>query len=555
MIDRTENPIRVLSFTPFAGIWPHAVAEAQLMKLLGDREFDRYLLTCGRGLRGFCTVMESRGMGLESSVSLREKTCERCCQDARIVARSTGVIHQDLSEFTLEEDASWIESRLTNLEIDAYLDLEIDGLPIGRIAAYETLIKFKKTSTDLSCDEFMHYKETLRNCFATFVAGSRALAAIRPSVVLAYSPQYGVPGVFAALAQANGCRVIFVEGSSNIAERYSSVRLWDWSEFGLVNPALEAWEDRFTRDRSREVGRSLNHVRELSASTSFSVYSVKARGASARLHFGIKVGLPIILAALSSYDEAYSAVVIGGFPEEKFRSKVFVDQFAWINSLIAWARSHPDVCVVVRLHPRDFANKREGHVAEQAERWSSLFVDLPANVRVDHPRDAFPLHDLLDDVSVLTTGWSATAIEAMLEGIPVVTYDLCLPSYPVGIHMSGVSVDEYFANLEQALLLGRSPSHRQGALEWLTFNFVEGTVRTGGRARDRGSRLAIRVRSAVPAAVERLLPGLVHRLDLAMPVDRRDRGKLHHFVRGGFRSLFEVEVTQDLEQPPNGVEL
>ncbi len=555
MSGKTGIPIRVLSFVPFTGIWPHAVAEAQLLKLLGDGEFDRYVLTCGRGLHSFCTVMESRGMSAASSPRLREATCDRCCRDAGLVARNTLSTHHDLAEFALEQDEKWIESQIADVERNSYLELEVDGFPIGRIAAYETLIKFKKTSSDLSEAEFMHYKETLCNCLATYTAGSRALAAIKPSVVLVYSPQYGVPGVLASLAQANGCKVIFVEGSSNIAERYSSVRLWNWAKFGLVNPGLDVWEDRPVRDWSREVDRALNHVEELSASRSFSVYSAKARGDSARSHFGIEAGVPIILAALSSYDEAYSAAVIGGFPESKFRSHVFVDQFAWIGNLIAWARRHPDACLVVRLHPRDFANKREGHVAEQSERWGAVLTDLPANVLVDHPSEAFPLHDLLGDVSVLTTGWSATAIEAMLEGIPVVTYDQCLPSYPPEIHSSGESAHEYFANLEQALLLGRSSAHRQRALEWLTFNYVEGTVRTGGRVRDRGPRMTVRVRSLFIAAIERLLPGLVHRFDLAMPVDHRDRVKLRKFVQGGYGSLFEVEATRDSGQTPKGTGL
>jgi hypothetical protein len=544
MSDRAGNSIRVLSFMPFSGIWPHALAEAQLLKLLGVREFEPFLLTCGRGLSNFCTVMESRGMSVTSSARVREGTCDRCCRDAQLIARSTKASHRDLAEFTKEEDASWIESQLAELAKISYEELEVDGLPIGRIAAYETLIKFKKTSTDLGDDEFIYYKETLGNCLAAYATGSRALKAIQPSVVIIYSPQYGVPGVIASLARANGCRVIFAEGSSNIAERYSSVRLWDWVEYGLVNPALDAWENRPGRDWSKDLDRSLNHVEELAASTSFSVYSEKARGASARSHFGIQGGVPIVLAALSSYDEAYSAVVIGGFPESKFKSHVFVDQFTWIKSLIAWAHMHPEVCLVVRLHPRDFANKREDHVAEQAERWDVVLTDLPGNVLIDHPSEAFPLHDLLGEVSVLTTGWSATAIEAMLEGIPVVTYDKYLPSYPADIHLSGESADEYFANLERALRLGRSPTHRQRALEWLTFNYVEGTVRTGGRFRDRGSRLVARALALLMPGLEWLLPGLTHRLDLAMPVDRRDRAKLRDFALGDYGSLFEVEARQ-----------
>lgn len=547
MLSHASDSTRILSFMPFVGIWPHAVAEAQLLKLLREPDFDRHILTCGRGLPNFCTVMESHGKTPGSSAAVLDRTCDRCCTDARIVARSTDARHHTLSDFTLESDEAWIQSQLEVVDANTYLALELGGVPIGRIAAYETLIKFKKASSALSDNEFSYYLETLGNCLVTLLAGGRALAAIQPNLVLVYSPQYGVPGVMASLARGAGCRVIFVEGSSNIAERYSAVRLWDWGEFGLVNPAVDAWGDRTERDRSVDFDRALNHVEELSASRSFSVYSTKARGASARAHFGIDSHSPIVVAAVSSYDEAYSAVVIGGFPEKKFRSHVFVDQFDWIRSLVAWANERPEISLVIRLHPRDFANKREGHQAEQATVWSAVLADHPANVFVDHPSEAFPLHDLLSEATVLTTGWSATAIEAMLEGIPVVTYDECLPSYPREIHSTGESPSEYFANLDKALLQGRTHTHREAALEWLTYNYVEGTVRTGGRIRDRGPRPTYRARAVLLAVAERLVPGLAHRSDLAMPLDRRDRGKLLQFIRGECKSLFELGPTPDDE--------
>ena len=61
----------------------------------------------------------------------------------------------------------------------------------------------------------------------------------KPDVVICYSLQYVITGVFAAVAAREGIRTIFVEGSANDVERYSHLRMWDWGTHGLNQPALE----------------------------------------------------------------------------------------------------------------------------------------------------------------------------------------------------------------------------------------------------------------------------------------------------------------------------
>jgi hypothetical protein len=79
------------------------------------------------------------------------------------------------------------------------------------------------------------------------------------------------------------------------------------------------------------------------------------------------------------------------------------------------------------------------------------------------------------------TGWSSTAIEAMLLGKPVVTYDQSLPGFPKDIHLTGNSKEEYFRNLEASILDSATRDHAELANRWLTHFLVRGSIQlTGG---------------------------------------------------------------------------
>jgi hypothetical protein len=180
---------------------------------------------------------------------------------------------------------------------------------------------------------------------------------------------------------------------------------------------------------------------------------------------------------LSSYDEAFAAYTIGAFPKKRFISGVFVNQFEWVKETINWAAMHPELFLVIRLHPRDLPNRRDPMRSQQVDEWESILINLPPNVKVDHPSDRIPITSYWGQANIWITGWSSTAIEAMANGIPVLTYDYEMASFPRSIHRSGSSRKEYIGNLD---LMTRNPIDSQevqaNAKAWLSYNFDAGTV-------------------------------------------------------------------------------
>lgn len=475
---------RITVFSPYSGIWPHSLSEWQLARQLSKDNFEISVINCGGVLNLHCAVMESFRLDINSDIEKKKKICRSCknCADELLLPpyKNQYLLSNYVSEIELDEARKMTAS----LTLKDFATLIVGKTEIGKLTAYETLIKYKKTSLELNQDELNHWKTSVFQGLVVRKSAQRILELEKPELAIIYSPQYAAGSVFAAIATEMGIGTYFVEGSSNIAERYRALRIWSWPDHGLVNPALDF--DHIRKNPGQEkVARVELHFREIDRANSFSVYSPKSKGKfNPRERFGARSNQKILLAALSSYDEAYSAFIIGGFPKSKYQGKVFLNQFDWIAQTIDWFRSHPSYFLIIRLHPRDFPNKRESVVSEQTETWSKLLINLPENVSIDYPKEKISLQDYFPHIDAFATGWSSTALEALYFGVPVVTYDCGMPSYPSSIHLSGNSKDEYFQNIQQALSSEKSSVRKQDAISWLAFNFCNGTIRVPGGIMD-----------------------------------------------------------------------
>ncbi len=535
---------RVLLFSPFTEIWPHALSEAQLVGQLPTDRFEVTILNCGQLFPRFCTVMEFRGLPLVGQGARKVSVCKDCTVAARLIARdaSSESVPAFLADFAEPEDELFVTQALSAVTRDNFLEFNFHELELGRIASYESLIKYKKVSLILRNEEWEYLFETLKNCMRTVITAERYLAIHAPDSVLCYSPQYGVTGAFAALAISRNIKTYFVEGSANLAEKYSAVRVWDWHTYMLVNPALDHWRDGddVADPSDEELRRLASHFRTIDIAQAHDVYSNSRQGLSTRKSFDIGEDAQVLLLAMSSYDEVFSGATIGGYPLFRYLSDVYVDQVAWVNDTIEWARVHEHSYLIIRLHPRDFPNRRDNVHAEQAMEWEALFERLPTNVRVDYPVDKFPLGDHLDEIDVLITGWSSTALEAMARGIPVITYDANLPRFPPSIHHTGRTRSEYLANLEKSTALVRDPKTREAMLKWLAYTYCRGTIRVPGRLIDRKPLISNPVIRRGLMGLNKFLPFFTRKVDLELSGATPDVDTLSALLISGASSVYEL---------------
>jgi hypothetical protein len=469
--------VDLLFFTPHAALWAHTLPEAYLARALFECGHNVRYLTCGRA-QTYCAAMTARRLEPGCTPEQSRRICAECTSAAGAIARRYDFRVDTLSRYLKEDDLAAFDRIVAKAVSEKSLDTEYLGIQVGRAALYEFTLAHKKTSTNLTEPQWNDYKVYLINALRTLHGFSVYFDRNRPDAIFNFSPQYSNNHTCMQYAINQGVRVLFLENGTNLAHRLGTMRVWDWGVHRLVNPALSYWGSRdlnpVTVSSAEKVTR---HFEILLKGLHFAVFSAPHGGVfDLRERWNVGSAKKVLLMTLSSYDEAYAAYLIGGFPSAKVFSDVFRTQADWIKATLSWVAARPDLFLIIRVHPRDFPNKREHVRSEQSYMLENLLKNVPENVHVNWPSEGVSLYDLLEDTDVLITGWSVTALEALVLGTPVVTYDANLPSYPCDIHYSGRTESDYFANIDRALNDGWRIENVINAFRWLAFNFVTCTV-------------------------------------------------------------------------------
>lgn len=544
--------MKILFYSLNAAIWPHALPENRLVKELVEAGHDVTYVTCGSSFKSHCASRLAHGISLAADQAEKDRVCLTCNRNAAILAQSNRARSVRLSDYIKPDDIERAASLTAQIDRASYPKFEWMGVQVGKLSSYELVLTFKKMSEALNDHEWSYWQAYIENSLLSLSGFARIHDEVKPQMVFMYSPQYGMNGVCAAYAENRGSRVFFVEGSASNSERYEALRIWDWTAHGLVNPALGYWR-LASRLSSSEIKRVGGHFRELLRGKSFAVYSepLSGRRSSLRQFFDIAPEAKVLLLTLSSFDEAYAAWWIGRFPDSKVRSDVFADQFDWVRQTMAAMASRDDVVLVIRVHPRDFPNKREAVQSEQAQIWMDMFSSAPANVRINWPSDQISLYDVLREVDAVVTGWSATGTEALALGIPVVTYDQNLPSYPAEVHFTGRSRAEYFANIDRALAGGRNVRHAENAFRWLGLSFSRGVIRVTPPVQWE-KWLRVLIHRGLRRRIYSVLEGLLKRIDAGRGFGMKtEAARFRSLVSLQQRNLYELDPA---EVPASGEE-
>lgn len=479
---------KILVLDNLAGIWPHSLQLTQVVKQLDTSEVEVHYLSCGSAATSYCTVQESRSKDFSNG-----KTDRSICRDCKFTAKLNNsflskqenarifLSHLVDSELIVRE-SNFLET--INPDVGTNLEKEICGVPVVRYALYETILKFKKLNLDFSEEQSRYFIAVLRNSVRFALLGEKYFSVNNQfHAVMAYTPQYAMNNSFLHSAEARGIKVYFVDGNGNVAERNSAAVVWNWHKYKLTHPGLANWKNDVSHESlTKELERIKKHRLQLMDGRSFSVYSAPNRtGLDILEFFKIPEKVKLWTLALSSVDEAFAAQLIGAFPDSKYPGTVFRDQFEWVKETVDWVANKTDIFLIIRMHPRDLPNKREKVKSEQAFLWEKFLSELPDNVKLNHPSDEIPLNALLKASDAFITGWSSAALEAMGEGLPVVTYDSKLPGFPAEIHMTGNSRSDYFANLVKLSRTKKNVNFSEAADSWLIHLYNKGSVRLTGR--------------------------------------------------------------------------
>jgi hypothetical protein len=466
---------KVLFFSPHDAIWVHAFPEALVADSVRTAGAELVYITCDGALASFCIPMAARGLRIDSAPDDKARVCTECRRNRDLIREKFGFRSYDFDSVLDADDETRIAGIVDKVNRKDLAAWAIDGVELGRAALYEYLLQNKKLA--LTDDAWQAFRPRLANVLRSFFAAQRILDRERPTRVVAYNTLYSVNAVWRAVADQRKIPVYFLHAGGSLKNRLQTMTVGRDSTIRWARRLVEAWpEHREHPCHPEELSSVTDHFTELFRGTNVFAYSApKSRQPDElRRKLGIGAEQKLVVAILSSYDEYVAARAIGEFPDES--TLLFASQIDWVKSLVEWFQSRPDLFLLVRVHPREFPNKREGAKSEHARLLERELASLPPNVRVNWPADKLSLYDIAEHASVFLNAWSTAGKEMALLGLPVVAYGPQLLFYPPDLNYVGASRESFFTAIERALADGWSFERIRMTFRWCVLEYVRAVV-------------------------------------------------------------------------------
>ena len=473
--------MHITFFSPNVSIIPHFSAEMRLARILKKNKENRIeFLTCGSFFLKDCLVSRYLNLSIKNSTEVNPKACLECKKVTKVGNLKENFSYSELNKYYTNSENIIFEEYREAILSDP-INFSYNGVNIGRSAAYELILEFKKSDLNFIDDQLETLVNFVENSFRTYLAALRYFSFVKPDRVIILNAQYGVGSSFALAAAEKGVRVDTLSFSGLLSDLYQYIKIWDWSHYKVVNPALLEWQGEKYTPSNLQKFRIKRNIRWIKGAKSPWTYSAPSSDLDIRKFFKISPDKKIIMAVLNSQDEYFAAIASGIFPNSFASTKVFKNQEDWISGLADYLGKFEDVVLIVRPHPREFPNKREKVTAEITKRRARFFETLPQGVIVDYPNFKVPIEAYFPEVIGITTGWSSVGIEWQIRGKPCVTYDSAVPMYPLETHLSGTSREQYFTNIEKVImgLVDNPDYYTANALSWYLLSNFKGEARLG----------------------------------------------------------------------------
>ncbi len=458
--------MKILFFSPHAGVWIHAFPEALVAEALQQQGHEIIYVGCGGLLRSHCVSMSAASVPFEASPEKKEQICRRCRRNDRTIRGSFSFAGPQIVGLASSEDLSFADQLISSVAPADYPELVLDRVEVGRIALYEMLIQSKRGALDFDPGELLRYQANLKNVIVVSRIVRRLMTEIEPDRIVLYNALYSVNRTVCRLAEIRGIPQYYLHAGDNISNRLQTIVLAKNQPFFNYQKLREKWPEFENRPcPSDAMTAGTNHLLEVARGRSIWAYSDAPRGfVDLRNNFRIEQGQKVICATMSSDDERFGAEIAGVLPS--LVGVLFPKQVDWIRALIDYTKDRSDLCLVIRVHPREFPNKREGVLSDHAKMLKEAFANLPRNVKVNWPTDSISLYDLAGITDVFANAWSSAGREMAWLGLPVVLYSKELPLYPPDLNYVGTTEPEYFRQIEGALRDGWDAKRIRRIFRW-----------------------------------------------------------------------------------------
>lgn len=475
----------VLFFSPSADIWEHSFPEALVAEMLASKGMAVTMVRCRGALLPLCPAGQAAGFTVDTPTEQQLKLCYRCNAKARLMDRQMGLRHLEVDDFIEKDDEARIDEVIRRAEAlrnqlrcaEDFDQLHIDHRAVGRIALYELILRHKKNDFDFSDAIWREYLVFLQLAARVTLISARLLVAEKPGRVSVYNSLYVAHRAFCQEAKRIGAVQYFMHAGTNLSRQHGTLMIGQDFTWKYLRGLVERYEEYAGLPASRgAIDDVTAHFLWLFSAGSSFVYSA-ARSADyldVRSRFGVNTQQKLIVASTSSYDERFAVESVGAAAPPE--SLLFPRILNWISYLKEEASHRPDWFLLIRVHPREFPNRRDRVQSEHSRKMQELLQELPPNVKVNWPDDNVSLYDLAQEADLFLNAWSSVGKEMALLGLPVVIYSPELVLYPTALNNIGTTHQQYLAAIETALAEGWNLDRCRKAYRWYALEFSRSCV-------------------------------------------------------------------------------
>lgn len=467
--------LKILFFSPHQYFSVHAFPEALLAKSLIQEGNEVVTVNCNGVLHKQCLCMP---LTREVTEDERSRICATCRKNRNIINDRFGFRSLILDNFVTEEMKLQAQKLIEGIREEDYLKLNVLGIPVAKYALYEFFLNHKLASTVIPNRLWKQYRNILENAIVTLFAIEAIIKKEMPMRVTTYNSTYSVNRIVCAIADKLEIPNFEILSGNGHAERYQKLIINRGVGNWMFSNVSQYWVEKSKLPLSKtEIEKVTNNIFEQFKAKSPWVYTIRSSNISEmemRQKIGASMEQKILLATMSSADEVIG-LELANVPIPQNRS-IFPTQNDWIGWLIEHVRGKPSYFLVVRVHPREYPNKRDKILSRNANLFMEYInkIKIPKNVYINTPNESISLYDLLKITDVHLNRSSSVAIEASIYGIPVLGVLDNLILHDPALHKESDNELEYAENISIAVQTGWKFDNVIKAFRWL--NYIETEV-------------------------------------------------------------------------------
>ncbi len=404
----TDSHQHVICFAPYTDWSIHSARQVTILHGLRQRGASVTYVTCD-GVFSDCDLFQ------KATGAKQPRTAQSClvCQ-ASVASRlaAWSMPFRWLGSWLSTQDRTDAGAWLAGLKPEQYPNARYGGWDIGAWV-------MSSVRTELRCTGFDFSDGRTAQIYASYLY-SGALAAIgldrlfteeKPDLQLLFNGRMAPTRIALELAQQHGIRTLCEERSAVTGRMilFDNVNCLDMSH---VDALWDAWKNTpLAADEAAEIWQVLSDRRS-GGGGEVSVFSRSQQDeADVCAALDLDANRPVWVVFTSSVDEIADKAEV---------TSIFPDQTTWLEATLAYAGQHPDVQVVVRVHPNVGGGRALGENADEVRYFQDLAVRAPNNVRVVQPGDDISSYTLAAMCDAALVWYSTIGVEAAALGKRVV---------------------------------------------------------------------------------------------------------------------------------------